>query len=160
MIRFFASAGVILVMFALAGCRQEPQRPPTAGPAAATADAGHEHEAPHKGTLLELGEEFAHVELVRDAAAGTLTAYVLDGEADVAVRLSQRAIGIHLEAPVTRSLTLGGRGNPLTGEQPDDTSQFVVTDDVFKGAGPFNGVILAVTVRGSTFTDVPFVLTQ
>ena len=33
------------------------------------------------GTLVELGNEFAHVELVLDSNAGSLTAYVLDGEA-------------------------------------------------------------------------------
>jgi hypothetical protein len=150
---------VLLMVVALSACRQA--RSPASEPPAATAVASeHEHEAPHKGTLVELGEEFAHLELVRDPAAGTLTAYVLDGEVERPIRLSQAAIGLRLEAPAARYLDLVGRGNALTGEKPGDTSEFVAADDVFKGPGPSKGVVVAVTVRGNTFKDVPFVLTQ
>jgi hypothetical protein len=49
---------------------------------AAQTGAVHEHTAPHGGSLVEFGEEFAHIELVLDSATGVLTAYVLDGEAE------------------------------------------------------------------------------
>ena len=54
--------------------------------------SAHEHHPPHKGTLVEFGEEFAHLELVLDPATGKLTAYALDGEAEKAVRLKQTEI--------------------------------------------------------------------
>ena len=54
-------------------------------------EGGHEHVAPHGGALVELGEELAHLELVHDPTTGTLTAYVLDGEAEQAVRVSASA---------------------------------------------------------------------
>jgi len=37
---------------------------------------------PHGGTLVALGAEFAHTELLPDSSTGTLMAQVLDGEAD------------------------------------------------------------------------------
>jgi hypothetical protein len=62
---------------------------------------GHEHHAPHDGTLVELGEEFAHLELVLNAQTGTLTVYVLDGEAEQSVRIAQPEIEltVHPFAP-------------------------------------------------------------
>ena len=47
----------------------------------------HEHTAPHGGTLVALGEEFGHLELLLNKETGELTAYVLDGEAEKPVRL-------------------------------------------------------------------------
>src|SRR6266699_3894920 len=55
----------------------------------------HEHHAPHKGTLVEFGEEFAHLELVL-SKDGKLTGYVLDGEAEKAVRVKQKEIEIKI----------------------------------------------------------------
>ena len=48
--------------------------------------AHHEHTAPHGGTLVVFGNEFAHIELVLDQTTGKLTAYVLDGEAEKSVQ--------------------------------------------------------------------------
>jgi hypothetical protein len=46
-------------------------------PRAPASSATHEdHRAPHGGSLLELGEEEAHVEVVHDPKAGVLTLHV------------------------------------------------------------------------------------
>ena len=58
--------------------------------------AAHEHHAPHGGSLQVFGKEFAHLELVLDAATGRLTAYALDGEAEGPVRLKQRLIRLRV----------------------------------------------------------------
>jgi hypothetical protein len=148
---------VLLILApAVSGCRQAPP----ASSAASGGGSGHEHEAPHQGRLVELGDEFAHIELVRDSASGTLTAYVFDGEVERPVRVSQPVIELRLESPASRRVELAARGNDLTGETPGDTSEFAVTDDVFKGAAPFKGSITTVTVRGTTFKDVSFVLAR
>ena len=47
---------------------------------------------------MELGGEFAHVELVLDPDAGSLTAYVLDGEAEESVRLKQPSLTLALDS--------------------------------------------------------------
>lgn len=42
--------------------------------------AAHSHDAQHGGTMVELGEHEGHLEIVLDAATGTLTAYVYDAD--------------------------------------------------------------------------------
>ena len=46
---------------------------------------GHHHVAPHGGTLVVFGNEFAHLELVLDLSVGKLDAYFLDGMAVMGV---------------------------------------------------------------------------
>lgn len=62
---------VLLAAAALAGCGQEPPKTPPAAKAEA-----HDHTAPHGGELLELGEEEAHVEVLHDRKAATVTVWV------------------------------------------------------------------------------------
>jgi hypothetical protein len=125
---------------------------------AAPKDQGHEHSAPHGGTLVELGAEFAHVELVLDRVSGTLTAFVLDGEAERPIRIAQPLLRLRLASPETRTLDLAGRTNPLTGERSGDTSEFTVTDPLLRTSTAVSGVIVELAVRGTRFTDVPFTL--
>ena len=77
--------------------------------------SAHEHHAPHKGTLVEFGEEFAHLELVIDAATGRVSAYVLDGEAEKSVRIGQTGeIEIKVvKADKSRSFTVTLRRRPM-----------------------------------------------
>ncbi|QDU56573.1 hypothetical protein [Aeoliella mucimassa] len=76
------------------GCAKEP-----AGESKAPEHAdAHEHptEGPHHGTLIELGSEEYHAELVHDDANGTVTVYLLDAEAKVPVAISATEIMINL----------------------------------------------------------------
>jgi hypothetical protein len=154
MIRALVSALLVAIVAGVSSCRRSDEpRAPFEIPA-------HEHKAPHGGTLVELGDEFAHVELVHDRTAGTLTAYVLDGEAEHAVRIVQPTIELRLDAPLSAQLKLTGRDSPLTGEKAGDTSEFAVTDDVLRTADAAKGAIVRITVRGQPFTDLPFTLPQ
>jgi hypothetical protein len=140
----------------------------TSEPASAPPASGHEHHAPHGGTLVELGSEFAHVELVLDSATGTLTAYVLDGEAEESVRLTQPSLKIAIEnpapgvpgAPATPAavehLELLARADVLTGETVGDTSEFSATSQSLRGRTGLKGTIEDITVKGEEFRAVPF----
>ena len=59
-----------------------------------TAEHGHSHptEGPHHGSLIELGDEEYHGELVHDDKAGTVTIYLLDSSAREAVAVKSRGI--------------------------------------------------------------------
>jgi hypothetical protein len=143
------------MLVALSGCR--------AGTAAERQEgnqsAAHEHSAPHGGLLVELGEEFAHVELVLNRREGALTAYVLDGEAEQPIRLSQLTIDVILDVPIPGSaLTFGPVASVLTGEGAGDTSQFVIRHDALRISAPISGRLKALTVRGREFRDVPFTI--
>lgn len=114
----------------------------------------HEHRAPHHGALVELGQEAAHLELVLDAKAGVLTAYVLDGEAEQAVRTAAHRLLLTIHRPKLE-LELAAVANPLTGETVGDTSEFRVQSKHLEGVSRFEGVIPRLTVRGVDYENVP-----
>jgi hypothetical protein len=126
-------------------------------PTAVAAPAKHEHHPPHGGTPVVLGNEIYHVELVRDAATGKLSAYVLDGEMENFIRSA--ALSFEINATVDgqpRLLTLRAVANPATGETAGDTSLFETSADWLKTTKAFPGEIKSLTIRGTTFTDVDF----
>lgn len=138
---------MVLVVAVLAGCDAKEE-----------GKAGkHEHHAPHQGTLVEFGEEFAHLELVLDSATGQLTGYVLDGEAEKPLRLSQREIRIDVRAKAGGfNVLLKAVGNALTGEKLGDTSQFEGQADGLKGLKEFDATVAKVTVKDKEFVGVEF----
>lgn len=122
-------------------------------------DAHHEHTAPHGGTLVVFGDEFAHIELVLDQTTGKLTGYVLDGEAEKSVRLSQNTIEFKIHREDTESdftLRLSGVANVLTGETEGDTSQFAAQSDELRGASEFHAELASIAIKGQTFTNIDF----
>ena len=121
-----------------------------------SAPAPHVHSAPHGGTLIEIGDHAYNLELVRDSAAGTLTAYVLDGHAENFVRIASLAIElIAMPSGQYTPLTLRGVANPSTGETIGDTSQFAVQADWLKTAGGFSG-IFTIEIKGTKFEQVSY----
>ncbi|MBI3830784.1 MAG: hypothetical protein HY291_14785 [Planctomycetes bacterium] len=144
----------------LAGCSQTDKtaaKTPAKTEATKT-EAVHEHHAPHKGTLVVFGEEFAHLELVLDPVSGKLTAYALDGEADNAIRIKQAEIEIAVTPAKTEAfpVKLKAVASTLTGEAVGDSSQFEGQDDKLKGLKEFDGKILTIELKGQPFKDVGF----
>lgn len=121
-------------------------------------DHDHQHEAPHGGALIALGDHVAHIELVLDAAAGVLTTYVLDGEAENAVRVNapELEIVVQPETGDPFSVRLEAYANVLTGETVGETSEFRGQSDKLKQLEWFHGSIPALTVRGVEFRDIDF----
>lgn len=117
----------------------------------------HEHHAPHNGTLVVFGDEFAHLEMVLDSESGRLTAYSLDGEAEYAVRLKQESVEIAIVLDGNNIvLTLNAVDNPLTGETIGDTSEFTAQSDMLKGVKSFKGNVIMINTKGAEFKDVEF----
>jgi hypothetical protein len=56
----------------------------------------HPTEGPHGGTLIELGKEDYHAELVHDEAADTVTVYLLDGAAKEPVAIDAKQLSLNL----------------------------------------------------------------
>jgi len=118
----------------------------------------HAHTAPHGGTLVELGEHAYNLELVRDNAAGTLTAYVLDGHAEKFVRIKAPAIDlIAMPGGKFTRIPLQAVANTSTGETVGDTSQFEAKADWLKTADEFAGIV-TLEIRGTKFEQVPYSL--
>ena len=116
----------------------------------------HEHRPPHGGTLVEFGEEFAHLELVLDPATGRLTGYVLDGEAEKPARLSQKEVQIEVKKPSRFKVVLQAVSNALTGETAGDTSQFEGQSNLLKGLKDFDAAVVKISLKGNEFSGVDF----
>ncbi|WP_339744139.1 hypothetical protein [uncultured Rubinisphaera sp.] len=58
-------------------------------------DHAHPSEGPHHGSLIELGNEEYHAELVHDDEAGTVTIYVLNAAATEAVPIEATEVTIN-----------------------------------------------------------------
>ena len=69
-------------------------------PAASAPAHAHAHpaEGPHHGTLIELGREDYHAELVHDDKADTVTIYILDAAATEAVPIAAAPLLLNVRA--------------------------------------------------------------
>lgn len=123
----------------------------------------HHHRAPHGGTLIELGHEDAHLEIVVDRLTGGIAVYVLDGEAERAVKVAQPELDVHVNGPNQSTpvhVVLRAAANVLTGEAVGHSSQFTGRHPVFKTAGVLRGTIGPVTVRGAAYKALAFVIAE
>ena len=117
----------------------------------------HEHHPPHGGTPVVLGEEAYHLELVRDAAAGKLQAYVLDGEMENFIRSADPSLQIVAFVNGKKEpLELKAVADLATGEKVGDTSLFEGQADWLKTTGEFDATLIGITIRGTKFDNVPF----
>lgn len=117
----------------------------------------HQHTPPHGGTPIVLGDEVYHLELVRDVTNGKLQAYVFDGELENFIRSSVPSFEI--AATVNgqpQTLVLQAVPNAATGETVGDSSLFETRADWLKTTSIFDAELKAITIRGTTFTDVKF----
>jgi len=148
--RFLLAAAALLL--AAAGCSKS--SPPAT---AARAPAKHEHKAPHSGTPIVLGDETYHLELVRDAAAGKLTAYVLDGEMEEFIRVKSANFEVVATvAGAKQTLTFQAVANSATGETVGNSSQFETSADWLKTTANFDGTLTSIEIKGTTFAAVAF----
>ena len=155
--KFRLLASVTVLWFALAGCGDGKTNTKTIS--AKTDHAhGHEHHAPHGGTLVVLGEEFAHFEVLLDAASGKLSLYVLDREPDSYVRVKHPELELEIVPSQGEafSVRLKAAANPLTGETAGDTSQFEGQDDRLKGLKDFDAEAPALEIRGQKVGPTKF----
>jgi hypothetical protein len=96
------------------------------------------------------------VELVLDSDAGSLSAFVLDGEAEEPVRIAQRSLRVTLQKPSAHVVELTAIASPLTGETVGDSSEFAASSEVLKGAGAISGILGPITVKGQAFAGATF----
>ncbi|QDU07601.1 hypothetical protein [Gimesia aquarii] len=102
----FAALSIVLltlVDLTLAGCNTNIDQGKTfdeAAPEDVTMkedDHGHDHpsEGPHHGSLIELGKEAYHAELVHDEKNGSVIIYILDGTAKKSVPIKAERLLIN-----------------------------------------------------------------
>ena len=150
-VRFWLGGIAVGLALVFAGCKDSHSHEESGQHPA----GGHAHEAKYGGKLIELGDHEANLELVVDASAGKLTAYVLDAHAENFVRLPLDSITVVAKAGATdQTLVLKPVGNAATGEKPGDTSQFEASADWIKSTPTFSVVIRELPVKSKTYRDV------
>jgi len=119
---------------------------------------GHAHHAPHGGTLVLLGDHGTgfHLELLLDEN-GTLEAYVLDGEAENFVRISQEEFEIETkgEEGAEKTISLEAVADPATEETVGDTSFFRANEQV-EEITSFEGNLKSLSIKGKKFENISF----
>lgn len=124
----------------------------------------HHHVAPRGGMLVEVGDHFANLEVVVDTATGRLTAHVMDGCAEQAIRIAQPEIMLTVILPPdpdeaaaeAHVVSLAAVANPLTGETVGDTSEFTAVVPELVGARYFAGVVGDLEIRGTMVAGLDF----
>ena len=148
----------VILTLIVVGCGKSSQKPgssgttETAGPPATVEAHAHPSEGPHGGSLIELGNEEYHAELVHDDAAKTVTIYVLDsaGKASVPIDATELIINLKHEGK-GEQFKLAASADKS--DPPGKSSRFVSSDAELaedldrEGAEPQ----LVVTISGKQF---------
>ena len=125
------------------------------------------HVAPHGGTLVQLGDEFAHLEFVFDSRHGRVTVYVLDRATETPTRLEAEPMGLYVASMRPR-----GAGPPHSWDLPrlwlapvdrttDDhgvawATTFAGEAVGLRGLTAFEAMLPLVLVKGTAFRGVTF----
>lgn len=114
---------------------------PPAKPAANTDARGHAEVGPHKGQLIELGDEEYHAEFVLDEKSHTVSIYLMDGAAKNYVAIPAKEITVTLKhdgKPESFKL----KAKPQKADPAEMSSMFMLKDEEFvhdlhhKGSDP------------------------
>lgn len=117
----------------------------------------HHHDPPHGGTAVELGEHAYHLEFVRDAAAGKLSAYILSAHMETFVRVPEPGFTVTAKvAGKEENLEFKAVTNTATGETVGDTALFEVKADWLKTTPKFEATLKELSIKGTKFTNVSF----
>lgn len=157
--RIFLTSFIALMAacsFSLSGCG--PKTAPNATTESVEVDPhDHPHEGPHHGTLVELGDEEYHAEVVHDAQS--VTVYVLDASAKQAVAIDAKELTIsllHDGAPEQFTLAASPQETDAAGQ----ASRFTATDAELVGhlddaaaAPKLNVTIDGTAYRGAILHD-------
>ena len=150
------AASFSIIIFSFAGCTNQTATStgPESSPPPPTIDAhaGHAHptEGPHHGSLIELGNEEYHAELVHDDKSVTI--YVLNGAADAQVPIDATEITINTKLdgqPEQFQLASSPDQNDPAGK----SSRFVSNDVELVGHIDEDGAEhkLVLTIKGKSY---------
>lgn len=146
--------GALAALALLNGCSDSPS------PGAAATGHGHEHDdhvPPHGGTPVIVADDKFHLELVLDASAGKMQAFVLDGHLEKYVALSETNFLLLAKTDgKEEQLAFHRVAEPTTGKVPEKSSLFEAQGEWLKPIKEFEGRIPTITLNGATFTNISF----
>ncbi|HEY6166801.1 MAG TPA: hypothetical protein VI454_02090 [Verrucomicrobiae bacterium] len=148
-LRSFAPAVALSLIAMFVGCKK-PEAP-----------AAHHHDAPHGGTLVELGEHEFNLEFVYDFDAECLNAFIFDAHASEYVRIPAERFQVVARMPAGDQLAeFTAVANTATGETVGNTAQFRAKADWLKSGVKFDGVLKSLEIRDKKYENVAFKFPQ
>lgn len=121
------------------------------------ADHGHDHAPPHGGTPVVVAEDRYHLELILDASAGKMQAFILDGHLEGYVQVPETNLVLVAKlSSGTEQLSFRRAPEPASGNVPAKSALFESQADWLKTAKTFEGSIPTITLNGATFTNITF----
>lgn len=104
-----------------------------------------------------MAEDKFHLELVLDASESLMQAYVLDGHLESYVQVPETSFRLVAQlSGKTEQLDFQRAAEPASGKVPEKSSLFEAQAAWLKAAKEFEAVIPAITLNGTTFTNVSF----
>ena len=120
-------------------------------------EAAHDHAPPHGGTPVVVADDKFHLELVQDATAGKMQAYVLDGHLEGYVQVPENTFVLLAKAGgQDEQLTFRRASEPASANLPEKSSLFEAQAEWLKTVKEFEGSIPTITLGGKTFTNISF----
>ena len=117
----------------------------------------HQHEPPHGGAGVTLGDEEAHIEFLADAEVGTITAWFFTPHMERYLRIKAESFEVLAKLPDGEvRLIFTAVANAATGETVGDTSQFVAGAAWLAGVEAFDAVLPEVSIQGRVYRSVAF----
>ena len=119
---------------------------------------GHGHKAPHGGVLVNVGDEFCHLEFVQEPESNRLQLHVMrfhPKEGPLKISMAQIEVGATTggeeKAIVFKPVELDG----ITATD-HPTSLYMAEVDWLKNAPNFNGTVKKLTIEGKLFLEIAF----
>lgn len=142
--------GALAALALLNGCRDsQPPRDQASG------HSHNDHAPPHGGTPVVVAEDKFHLELVLDASAGKMQAFVLDGHLENYVALTETNFLLLAKTNGREEqLAFHRAAEPASGKVPDKSSLFESQAEWLKVTKEFEGGIPTITLNGTTFTNI------
>jgi len=146
------SWGALAALALLNGCKDDPSqgdRP--------SAHSHGDHAPPHGGTPVIVGEDRFHLELVLDASAARMQAYVLDGHLDGYVPVAETNLLLVAKVDGKAERVLFHRAvDPASGTLPTKSSVFEGNAGWLGTIRTFEGSFPTLTLNGTTFSNISF----
>ena len=119
---------------------------------------GHGHKAPHGGVLVNVGDEFCHLEFVQEPESNRLQLHVLrfhPKEGPLKISMAKIEVGATTggeeKAIVFKPVELDG----ITATD-HPTSLYMAEVDWLENALNFNGTVKKLTIEGKLFLEIAF----
>lgn len=136
------------MLSAAVGCNPGPAPAPAPPTTADSKDHGHDHTAPHGGTLTDWGGGKYHVEFTVDHDKKEATAYIFGSDAKSPQPTKTSSVHLVINDPMTEIDLVA---KPLEGEAEGTSSRFVGTHETIGIVKEFAGTISG-QIDGTPYT--------